>query len=97
MPTCSNKGIVTIRDVTRTAVAMGQLSKQFCAETNTRNNRGTVFSMWFVPRCYKQDSLKQLVNCCQKNLGSLLTWHSKMLARNELSSENKTLYMLQWQ
>jgi hypothetical protein len=23
----------------------------------------TVFSMWFVPRCYKQDSLKQQVSC----------------------------------
>jgi hypothetical protein len=25
-------------------------------------NNGKVFSMWFVPRCYKQESLKQQVN-----------------------------------
>jgi hypothetical protein len=25
----------------------------------------TVFSMWSVPRCYKQDSLKRRVSCCQ--------------------------------
>jgi hypothetical protein len=44
-----------IRDVTSTAVAMEQLSKQVSAETNTRNNRGAVFSVRSVPRGYKQD------------------------------------------
>jgi hypothetical protein len=39
-----------MRDVTRTAVAMEQLSKQVSVETNTRNSRGNVFSVRSVPR-----------------------------------------------
>jgi hypothetical protein len=93
MPTSNNKGIVTIRDVRGTAVVIEQLSKQVSAEANTHNNRGAVFSMWFVPGWYKQDSLKQRVNCCQKNLGSPLRWQSKVMARNELNCEKKILYV----
>jgi hypothetical protein len=43
MPARNSRGIVTIRNVTRTAVAMEQLSKHVSAETNSRNNRRTVF------------------------------------------------------
>jgi hypothetical protein len=38
MPARNNRGIVKIRDVTHTAVAMEQLSKNVSAETNSRNN-----------------------------------------------------------
>jgi hypothetical protein len=38
MPARDNRGTVTIRDVTRTAVAMVQLSKHVSTETNSRNN-----------------------------------------------------------
>jgi hypothetical protein len=55
MPARNNRGIVTMRDVTRTAVAMEQLSKQVSEEMNTRNNRRAVFSVRSVPRGYKQD------------------------------------------
>jgi hypothetical protein len=45
---------VTIQNVTRTAVAMEQLSKHISAEKNTRD-KGTVFSvMLSVPRGYKK-------------------------------------------
>jgi hypothetical protein len=43
MPARDNTGNVTIRVVTRTAVAMKQMSKHFSAETNSRNNRRAVF------------------------------------------------------
>jgi hypothetical protein len=39
----NNRRIVTIRDVTRTAVAMEQFSKHVSAERNSRNNRTDVF------------------------------------------------------
>jgi hypothetical protein len=62
MPARNNtrRGIVTIRNVTRTAVAMKQLSKQVSAETNTRNSRGAVFSVRFVPRGCKKDKEDRL-------------------------------------
>jgi hypothetical protein len=51
-------------DVTGTAIAMEELSKHVSAETNTRNNRGVVFSVLLsVPRGFKkdkEDSLSQL-------------------------------------
>jgi hypothetical protein len=56
----NNRGIVTIRDVTGTAVAMEQVSKHVSAEKNTRNNRGAVFSVWSVPRVYKKDKEDRL-------------------------------------
>jgi hypothetical protein len=42
--------MVTIRDVTRTAVAMEQLSKHVFAATNSRNKRRAVFLMWSAPQ-----------------------------------------------
>jgi hypothetical protein len=45
MPTRINGGRVTILDVTRTAVAIGKLSKQIPAEANARNNRRSVSSV----------------------------------------------------
>jgi hypothetical protein len=47
--------IVTTRDVTRTAVAMEQVSKNDFAEMNIRNNRRAVFSVGSVPRVCKND------------------------------------------
>jgi hypothetical protein len=44
MPARNSRGIDTIPDVTRTSVAMKQLSKQVLTETNTRNNNGAAFS-----------------------------------------------------
>jgi hypothetical protein len=44
MPARNNKGIVTIRDVMRTAVAMELLSK------HARNSERAVFSMWSAPQ-----------------------------------------------
>jgi hypothetical protein len=38
----NNRGIVTMRDVTRTAVAMEQLSKHFSTDTNSLNNKKAV-------------------------------------------------------
>jgi hypothetical protein len=58
MPACNNRGVVTKRDVTRTAVAMEQLSKHPSAEENTRNNRRTVFCVRSVPRDYKKDKTR---------------------------------------
>jgi hypothetical protein len=46
--------------MTRTAVAMKQLSKQVSAETNTHNNTGAVFSVRFVPRGCKKDKEDRL-------------------------------------
>jgi hypothetical protein len=54
MPACNNREIVTVRDVTRTAVAMKQSSKHVSAEINMRNN-GDVFSVRSVPRGYRED------------------------------------------
>jgi hypothetical protein len=47
MPSLYNRG-VTIRDVTRIAVAMEQLGKYVSAERNTRNSRRSVFSVHSV-------------------------------------------------
>jgi hypothetical protein len=48
-----------------TTVSEQRLGKYIPAETNTHATRLTVrngvFSMWSVPRCYEQDSLKQPV------------------------------------
>jgi hypothetical protein len=46
----NNRGIVTIRDVTRTAVAMERLDRHVSAET-----RRAVFSVHSVPWGYKKD------------------------------------------
>jgi hypothetical protein len=51
----NNRGIVTIRDVTRTVVAMEQLSKHVSAEMNSRNNRRAVFSVRSMSRGYNKD------------------------------------------
>jgi hypothetical protein len=60
----NNRGTVLIRDVTRTAVAMEQLSKHISVEKNSRNNRRSVFSAWSVPRVYtrKKDEEDRLVS-----------------------------------
>jgi hypothetical protein len=52
----NNRGIVTIRDVTRTAVAKEQLRKHVSVDMNPRNNRRAVFSMLPVPRGYIKDT-----------------------------------------
>jgi hypothetical protein len=54
MPAHNNRGIVTIRDVTRTAVAVERLGKHVSAETNSRNKRRAVFSVRSVQRGYKK-------------------------------------------
>jgi hypothetical protein len=51
----NNRGIVSKRDMSRTSVAMEQLSKHVSPETNTCNNRITKFYVRSVPRDYKQD------------------------------------------
>jgi hypothetical protein len=56
----NNKGGVTIRDVTRTAVAMKQMSKLVSAEMNTCNDKGAVISMLSMPRSYKKDKRDRL-------------------------------------
>jgi hypothetical protein len=53
MPAHNNRGIVTLGDVTRTAVAVERLGKHVSAETNSRNSGRTVFSVQSVPRGYK--------------------------------------------
>jgi hypothetical protein len=55
MPTRNNRGIDTIRDVTRTDVAMERLAKHVSAETNSRNKRLAVFSVLSVTRVCKKD------------------------------------------
>jgi hypothetical protein len=56
----NNRRIVTIRDVTRTAVAVEQLKKHVSAEANIRNNKRAVFSVWSVPRVYEKDKEDRL-------------------------------------
>jgi hypothetical protein len=72
MPSRNNREIVT-----RTAVAMEQLSKHVSAEKNSVKNKGVVFSVWSMPRGYKkyiEDRLNQLsfqTPACQyMNLGA---------------------------
>jgi hypothetical protein len=60
MPARNNKGGVTIRDVTHTAVSMEQLRQYVSAEANTRNNGGAVFSVRSMPRGYKKDKEDRL-------------------------------------
>jgi hypothetical protein len=55
LPASNNRGIFKKQDVTRTAVAMEQLSKHVSAGTNTSNNRRSVFSVRTVPTGYKKD------------------------------------------
>jgi hypothetical protein len=55
MPACNNRGVVTIRDVTCTAVVMELLGKHVSAEMNAHNNRGGAFSVRSVPKGYKKD------------------------------------------
>jgi hypothetical protein len=55
MPASNNRGVVTIREVTRTAVAMEELSKHVSGEMNTSNKRSAVFSVRSVPRGYNKD------------------------------------------
>jgi hypothetical protein len=43
MPSLNNRGIVTLGDATRTAVATEQLSKYISTEKNSSNNKRTVF------------------------------------------------------
>jgi hypothetical protein len=56
----NNRKVVTIRDVTRTAVAMEQFSEHVSAETNTRRSRRAVFSVLSVPRDCKKDKEDRL-------------------------------------
>jgi hypothetical protein len=60
MPARNNRGVFTIWDLTRTAVAMEQMSKHVSTKTNTRNNRRAVFSLRSVPRGYKKDKEDRL-------------------------------------
>jgi hypothetical protein len=63
MPARNNRGIVTIRDVTSTAVDTERVGKRVSAETNSRNNRRAVFSVRSMPKDYKkgkEDRLSQL-------------------------------------
>jgi hypothetical protein len=55
MPSRNNRGIVTKQGVTRTAVAMEQLSKHVSAEKTTRNNGRVLFSVRPIPRGYKKE------------------------------------------
>jgi hypothetical protein len=60
MPAHKNTGIVTIRDVTRTAVAMERSVKHVSAKTNSSNNRRDVFYLRSVPIGYKKDKKYRL-------------------------------------
>jgi hypothetical protein len=63
MSASNNRGTVKKRDVTRTAVAMAQLSKHASAETNSSNNRRVVFYVRSAPRGYnkgKEDRLSHM-------------------------------------
>jgi hypothetical protein len=95
----NNRGIVTIRDVTRTAATMEQLSKHISAETNSRNNRRAVFYVRSMPRGYKKakgDRLRQLSfetpACQDMSLGTEeLNWGtevSELLTAVQLRAES---------
>jgi hypothetical protein len=63
MPTRNHRGIVMIRNITRTTVAMERFGNHVSAERNSRNNRKVPFSVRSVPRGYKksnEDHLSQL-------------------------------------
>jgi hypothetical protein len=52
-PSRNSKGIVIMGDVTRTAIAMEQLSKHVSKETNYCNNKRAVFSVQSAPKGYR--------------------------------------------
>jgi hypothetical protein len=61
MPSSNNRGIVTIGDVTRTAVTIEKLSKHVSSATNTRNNKRVVFSVLrSLPSSYEQHKENRL-------------------------------------
>jgi hypothetical protein len=60
MSACNNRGILTIGDVTRTAVDLERLGKHVSAQTNSRNDGRAVFSLRSVPRDYKKDRNERL-------------------------------------
>jgi hypothetical protein len=69
MPALCNRGLGTLRDVTRAAVAMERWGKHDSAETNSRNNRRAVF-LWGSCRGVMKDEGNLLAYrnwCCQKN------------------------------
>jgi hypothetical protein len=64
----------------KTAIAMQRVNKQ--TPVSMQRSRycwtitmETVISMWSVPRCYKQDSLKQRVSCWSCQQFSWVKWH----------------------
>jgi hypothetical protein len=97
MPALNNRGIITIRDVTRTAVALERLGKHAFAKTNSRNKRRAMFSLRSVPRGYKKDkadSLSQLdfeTPACQNmSLGAEeLNWGTEGFSRDGSSRSSK--------
>jgi hypothetical protein len=64
MPARNDKGGVTIRDVTRTAVAMEQLSKQYPAETNYATIEELCFLCGPCPGVIKRTKKIILVSPC---------------------------------
>jgi hypothetical protein len=70
---------------------MQTISKQlfgtcFCGNKHQCNNI-TVFSMWFMLGCYKQDSLKQQVSCWLKLSAfqlSEVTWSSWLVSESSV-------------
>jgi hypothetical protein len=73
MPARNYRGIDTLKNVTRTAVAMERLGKHISAETISRNNRRALFSLRSMPKGYENDNedrLSQLSSgfgSCQNN------------------------------
>jgi hypothetical protein len=91
----NNRGIVTIRVVTRTATLIEQLRKLVSAGRNSRNNSRAVFSVRSVPKGYKkeiEDGLCQLsfkTPACQEELN----WDIRITECR--SVENESLW--RWQ
>jgi hypothetical protein len=79
MPAGNNSGIVTIRDVTHTAVAMEQLNKYISAETISRNIRRALFSVG-PPRRYITRELRESLESAFED--------DREMARKELGFEN---------
>jgi hypothetical protein len=73
----NNRRNTTIPDVTRTAVAMERLGKHVSEETNSRNNRRTVFSVRSVPRDYKKDKEDHLSHEHVRGIGQGEARHTK--------------------
>jgi hypothetical protein len=78
MPTCKKRGFVTIRDVTRIAVAMKRLDKHVYEETNLHNTRRTVFSLRSVTMGYKK---------CKENCLSQLSFETPACQDMSLGAE----------